>query len=423
MFDDEPSLAEMLFESETDEELARELEGESDEEIEVISSEPIFDHKKQMEESFIKMKQEKIDDLNKRLSNKKKELVKFTQDMKLSTKKVGDTEDEIKLLESRLETLEPEAKFTGYYFNVSERLNEKVNLEPEIAELIKSKISKVKSINVEAFMKLFEDGEYQIRLGANSMDVVGEITDYENLSEEAQKALSKLGVKMSDGKLIYMGDMNWGDIINKMVKLGFSQDSEFDKHCGSNSYKAAQYGKVDTTTQSVDKEEDEEVESESVETQFKELVSFDAPTDIVIYGNYDDIGTQFQITDDESGFVLQIGDKKVSLSSTGFGSVVTLEEYKNLYSQKGEEMSEYSIVDGIVIPNFQGTIGIAAENEEGKIISDIDLDDYIQHQAPEDEYYGVIVNVPGNYKSFELNRDLSLPLDVIRDIKIDNIIK
>lgn len=274
MFDDEPSLAEILFESETEEELARELEGESDEEIGIIPSEPIFEHKKQMEESFAKMKKEKIDDLNKRLDNKKKELVKFTQDMKLSTKKVGDIEDEVKLLESRLETLEPESQFTGYYFNVSERLNEKVNLEPGIAELIKSKISKVKSINVEAFMKLFEDGEYQIRLGAKSMDVVGEITDYEALSEVAQKALSKLSVKMSDGKLIYMGDMNWGDIINKMVKLGFSQDSEFDKHCGSNSYKATQYGKVDTTVQSVGNEM-------GPESEFKELVSFDTPTDIV----------------------------------------------------------------------------------------------------------------------------------------------
>jgi hypothetical protein len=221
---------------------------------------------------------------------------------------------------------------------------------------------------------------------------------------------------MSDGKLIYMGDMNWGDIINKMVKLGFSQDSEFDKHCGSNSYKATQYGKVDTTVQSVGNEM-------GPESEFKELVSFDTPTDIVIYGNYDDVGTQFQITDDESEFVLQIGDKKVSLSSTGFGSVVTLEEYKNLYSQKGEEMSEYGIVKGVVIPNFQGTIGIGAINGEGRITSDIDLDDYIEHQAPEDEYYNVIVNAPGNYKSFKLNEDLSLPLDVIRDIKIDNIIK
>jgi hypothetical protein len=153
------------------------------------------------------------------------------------------------------------------------------------------------------------------------------------------------------------------------------------------------------------------------------LVSFDTPTDIVIYGNYDDIGTKFQITDDESVFDLNIGGKKISLSSTGFGSVVTLEEYKNLYSQKGEEMAEYNIVEGVVIPNFQGTIGIAAINGEGKITSDIDLDNYIEHQSPLDEYYNVIVNVSGNYKSFKLNGDLSLPLDVIRDIKIDNIIK
>lgn len=241
MFDDEePKLAQTLFNSETDEELAREFEGEND--IEIIATEtiePVYDYNKQMEESFTKMKREKVDDLNKRLDNKKKELGKFTQDMKLSTKKVSDTEDEIKLLESRLESLQPEPEFTGYYFNVSERLNEKINLEPEIADLIKSKISKVKSINADAFMKLFEDGEYHIRLGSKSDDVLVEVTDYENLSEESKKALSKIGIKLSDDKLIYMGELNWGDIVNKMAKLGFAQDSEFDKQCGSNSYQTS----------------------------------------------------------------------------------------------------------------------------------------------------------------------------------------
>jgi hypothetical protein len=416
--DEQSSKLDALMSLFGDDEMAEEVEIVATETV--TDEEPVYDYKKQMEESFAKMKQEKIDDLNKRLDNKKKELSKFKQDLKLSTKKVGDAEDEIKLLESRLETLEPEVQFTGYYFNVSERLNEKVNLEPEIAELIKSKISKVKSINAEAFMKLFEDGEYQIRLGAKSMDVIGEVTDYETLSEESQKALAKLSVKMSDGKLVYMGEMNWGDIVNKMVKLGFSQDSEFDKHCGSNSYKAVQYGKVDTTTQLVD----EEVESESVELQFKELVSFDTPTDIVIYGNHDDIGTKFQITDDETAFNLHIdGKKKMTLSSTGFGGVVTLDEYKKLYSQKGEEMSEWGIVEGVVIQKFQGVIGIGAINEEGDIVNDIDLSDYIQHQAPEDDSYGVIVNVPGNYQVFKLNEDLSLPLAVMRDIKIETIIK
>jgi hypothetical protein len=350
--------------------------------------------------------------------------------MKLSTKKVGDTEDEIKLLESRLETLEPETKFTGYYFNVSESLNEKVNLEPEIAELIKSKISKVKSINVEAFMKLFEDGEYQIRLGAKSMDVIGEVTDYESLSEESQKALAKLGVKMSDGKLVYMGEMNWGDIVNKMVKLGFSQDSEFDKHCGSNSYKAVQYGKEEPKEELKEETTNNKsnMKSEKSETQFKELVSFDNPTDIVIYGNHDDVGTEFQITDDETAFSLYIdGERKMTLSSTGFGGVVTLDEYKKLYSQKGEEMSEWGIVEGVIIPNFQGTIGIAAMNENDEIVTDFDLSGYICHQSTGSDddysYRDVIVNVPGNYRVFKLNEDLSLPLAVMRDMKIETIIK
>lgn len=412
MFDDEPSLAGMLFESENDEELARELEGESDE-IEVISSEPIFDHKKQMEESFAKMKQEKIDDLSKRLDNKRKELAKFTQDVKLSNKKVSDAEEEIKLLESRLETLEPESQFTGYYFNVSEMLNEKINLDPEIAQLIKSKISKVKSINTDAFMKLFEDGEYHIRIGSKISDVISEITDYETISEESQKLLSKIGVGVSDGKLIYVGEMSWGDIVNKMVKLGFAQDSEFDKHCGSNSYNAAQYGKEESKQENNKKSEKSE--------QFKELVSFDKPTDIVIYGNSDDIGEEFQITDDESSFYLYVdGKKKMSLSSFGFGSVVTLDEYKKLYSKNGTEMADWGIVEGVIIPNFQGTIGIGAFDGKS-ILGDFDLNDYIQHQF--DDFCEVIINIPGNHKIFKLNDDLSLPLDLMRDVKIETIIK
>ena len=36
-----------------------------------------------------------------------------------------------------------------------------------------------------------------------------------------------------------MGELNWGDIVNKMAKLGFAQDSEFDKQCGSNSYQTS----------------------------------------------------------------------------------------------------------------------------------------------------------------------------------------
>lgn len=238
MFDDEeePKLAQVLFESESDEELARELEGENDIEVIATETEPVFDYNKQLKESFKKMKQEKLDELTKRLDNKQKELVKFTQDMNLSTKKVNDTKDEIKLLESRLETLTPDAEPIGYLFNVSEMQNEKIVLEPEIADIIKSKISKIKSINSEAFMKLFEQGEYIIRLGIDKDGILEEFTDYENLPESIKETLTKLQITLVDKQIKYIGELNWGDIVNKFVKAGFTQNSEFDKLCGSNSY-------------------------------------------------------------------------------------------------------------------------------------------------------------------------------------------
>ena len=200
-------------------------------------SEPvIIENKTQIEESFAKMKQEKIDDLTKRLDNKKKELAKFSMDSKLSQKKVSDAEAEIVLLESRLDNLSPNTPSNGYYFFVSERLNEKVNLEPEIEKIIRDKVSKIKSINTDAFMKIFENGEYQIKLGTKSLNTVVEVSDFVNLPDDVKKSLGGLSIRIDDGKLIYTGDLNWGDIVNKMIKCGFTQDPQFDKDCGSNSY-------------------------------------------------------------------------------------------------------------------------------------------------------------------------------------------
>jgi uncharacterized coiled-coil protein SlyX len=238
----------------------------SQEQMEVITSETItevVDIKKDMEDAFAKMKREKIAELNNRLEDKEKEIDKFNREISTTQKRVEKAQEEAKLLQDRIESLYPELQFNGYYFNVSERLNEKITLEPHIAEIIKEKISKVKSINSEKFMQLFEDGEYRIRLGKKSDDgQIEEFTDYESLPEDVKKSLRKIGTQLeiedkdeaakkiqeaSDSgnattvklnyKLIYVGGMTWGDIVNKMIKAGFGQDSEFDKMSGSNSYK------------------------------------------------------------------------------------------------------------------------------------------------------------------------------------------
>lgn len=415
MFDDEePTLSQVLFESESDEELAREFEGENDNVTETI--EPVYCHNKQMEEAFAKMKQDKIEDLTKRLDNKIKELAKFNQDVKLSTKKVNDTEDEIKLLESRLESLQPDVEFTGYYFNVSERLNEKINLDPEIADLIKSKISKIKSINVNAFMRLFEDGEYQIRIGEESLGVVVEVTDYQNLSETAKKALSKIGVNLIDNKLIYTGELNWGDIVNKLTKSGFAQDSEFDKKCGSNSYIMKTSDSQDTTSKVEDSISS--IEITPTEIQSKTLKSFSEPTDFVILG-CDYNGRDIEITDDYTNFLIKIGSKTIfNIESEGFVSILSIDKYKKWL----EEQVYRDDCGAVLVSGYQGDIKVGAKLEDGTFTNEFDFSDYIHHQL--EDCVDVFISFPEGTSVHEItDHNLSKVLPYIRDQKINSIIK
>lgn len=189
---------------------------------------------KMLEDSFKKMKEDKIQELKNKISHQQKELQRYKSEKSNAERKITSAEDDIKLLESRLDTLVPNDESNGYVFFVSEELNQKVNLPADIEALIREKVTKVKGINVEGFMKLFEGGEYQIRIGKIENGEPVEVTDYEGLSEEIKEKLNF--VHLHDGKLIHHGDLKWHDLIQKMLKIGFEQSSDFDKLCGSNSF-------------------------------------------------------------------------------------------------------------------------------------------------------------------------------------------
>ena len=189
-------------------------------------------------ESMESMKASKKAELEEKLKNRKSELFLLERDYKLTSSKLEECKSDIDLLKSRLKTFEPEKTKNGYIFNVSEIMNEKVQLEPEIEDLIKDKISKVKGINVENFMKLFQIGEHKIRLCKKVEDQFIEITDFTEIDEELNQILQNSDIKffIEDNSIIYRGELAWAEIVNQMIKDGFEQDSEWDKVCGSNSY-------------------------------------------------------------------------------------------------------------------------------------------------------------------------------------------
>lgn len=442
------SILDALFSSESDEELQREFEGESDEEIKAElekNTDPILEVKKSsqifMEESFRKMNEEKVLELKDRIDKTEKEIIKIKYEIKQSESKLKSSKESLGVLNTRLGSLQPKDEPVGWDFFVSSEIKSEIAPDENLVSVVE-KISPILGLNAPVVINMLTSSHYNIKV-KNQTSILG--TDTAVAREIVQK-LSKIDV---DGKISmistdlvagiiefeYRGDLNWHQLVDKMIRMGFEQNPDFDKECGSNSYES------DTETDETNDMKNDilkmaenigikdmaEKHLQDIEnsTQFKELVTFSEPTDIVIFGHYEDMGTEFQITDDETCFELYAdGDRKMTLTSGGFGSVVTLDEYKKFYSMRGEEIAEWGgdgVVEGVVVTNFQGTIGIGAKLEDGTISTDFDYSDFIHHQL--DDCVDVIVNVPGNSNIFKLNDDLSLPLEIIRDIKIDTITK
>lgn len=443
------SILDALFSSETDEELAREFEGESDEEIQKESEPEVVENEaqKMMREAFEKMNAEKVQELKNRIEKTEKEISKLRIDVKQAESKITSSNEDLKVLNTRLDSLSPKDSSIGYDFFVS--TENKTGIEPdENLVSVVEKIAPLLKLNTPVVIDMLTKGYYTIKVQKQ-----GSEEDKNKLDKEIYQKIQKIDVM---GKVTmtgtcefeYRGDMTWHQLVDKMIRMGFDQNPDFDKECGSNSYETKEDEKEGTDNTDMNNMKSaimkmaEDLEKggvkgmvdlaesniksieENTDTKFKELVTFDTPTDIVIFGHNDDnynTLADFMVTDDETGFDLYInGVEKSTLSSSGFGSIMTLDEYKKLYSKRGEEMAEFAIVDGYVISGFKGKIEIGAKLEDGSFSTEFDTTDYIQHQF---DYCDVIINIIGEPKIFKLNEDLSLPTAILRDIKIDKIIK
>jgi hypothetical protein len=73
-----------------------------------------------MEESFRKMNEQKVKELNSRIEEKQKDIFKLKSEIKQAETKVTESSEQLGILETRLETMTPGDKPNGYVFFVSE---------------------------------------------------------------------------------------------------------------------------------------------------------------------------------------------------------------------------------------------------------------------------------------------------------------
>ncbi len=180
-----------------------------------------------IEESFKKMNDDKIIELRDRVEKLNIEKSKYMAEIKMAENNISRIEKDITILNSRLEDMKPSIEPNGYVFFLSEE-KEKMELDEESSNMI-DKICKLAGLNYDAVSSLVSDSRFDIKIAKK--DNINELVSGVEVLEKL-----KLRVIINEDYYTYVGDLKWGEIVNKMIKLGFEQDPEFDKLCGSNSY-------------------------------------------------------------------------------------------------------------------------------------------------------------------------------------------
>ena len=255
------SILDALFSSETDEELQREFEGESDEEIQLsmkdvqiildaVENPPVPNESLKnaaqsfMEESFKKMNEEKVIELKDRIDKTEKEIVKLNYEIKQSESKLSSSKESLRVLNTRLGSLQTKDEPVGYDFFVSAEIKSEIEPDANLVAVVE-KIAPILSLNTPVVIDMLTGSYFTIKIKNQTTD--------QEVSREIIQKISKIDVTgsitmISSTEFEYRGELNWHQLVDKMIRMGFEQNPEFDKECGSNSYESKEENTQTTNT-------------------------------------------------------------------------------------------------------------------------------------------------------------------------------
>ena len=217
-------------EDEADDVMQDESEIEEVEE-KIVVEEPVLSY---AEEQFKKMEEAKVNELKSRISNSKEEVAKYDREIKFAEKNLYAVKKSLGVLETRLETMTPADEANGYVFFVSDKQDGEIELD-ETTKTVATKIAELMSLKTDVLLKSLTEGYFVIKIAKKDNYSVENIDDSVYSKITNFDALGKFSLT-SDGQIQYRGELNWHQLVSKMIRNGFEQDPEFDKQEGSNSY-------------------------------------------------------------------------------------------------------------------------------------------------------------------------------------------
>jgi hypothetical protein len=199
-----------------------------------------------MREAFEEMNREKIDELTNRIEKKEKDILQSKQLIKQHESNLKTATEDYRVLQTRLDSLKPSEAANGYVFYVSTENKTGIVLDQSLQDVVKQ-ISPLLKLKEDAVIDYLTKGFYTIKI-AKKDNLVDE-----NLSIEKDiyQKVNKIDVTgkitlVGNAEFEYRGEMTWHKLVDKMLKMGFEQEPEYDKLCGSPSYQSEESDEIDT---------------------------------------------------------------------------------------------------------------------------------------------------------------------------------
>ena len=441
------SILDSLFSDDEEEEIVDDIDYEEDTPqcpspvIEEVVEETKSQSVSYLEESFRKMNEDKVNELKERIENANKEIKKSEFEIKNAEKKMNKTIEDLGILETRLETMQPVEEPNGYVFFVSEEKKHETGLDESTRE-IADKIADIMKLKKDVLFDMLTEGYHVIKLAKKDSDYsvdLGSISTEGKTKEEVDELISQASelngmyasllkidrsgkFNLTDDGVEYRGELNWHQLVSKLIKNGFEQDHEFDKVSGSNSY-------VNTTENYSEEILNEEITNENVKDlvevdedyHTQELMTFVEPTDLIIWSAPDEANqsADISITDDYASLEVKVGGKHFNdIETVGFVSVSTYKVYEKFIKKYTAE--QLGGTTAILLPNFKGEIRIGVKLDKGGYAKDFNPTDDLYYTQGGGQPF---IDLPVDTEIIDIDEDhdLSKLTSFVRDKKITDL--
>ena len=223
--------------------------------VEEVVEEPKSQSVSYLEESFRKMNDGKVNELKNRIEDANQEIRKSQTEIKNAETKLNKTQEELGVLETRLETMQATEEPNGYVFFVSEEKKHETGLD-ESTKHVADKIADIMKLKKDVLFEMLTEGYHLIKLAKKESDYsldLGSVSTDGKTKEEIEELVTQVSelnsmyaslmkidrvgkFAQTEEGVEYRGELNWHQLVSKLIRNGFEQDHEFDKVSGSNSY-------------------------------------------------------------------------------------------------------------------------------------------------------------------------------------------